>query len=95
MTVLTVRYQLIVIGRGGELLIRRALVTKYSNVQQRYKTIHPGKPNAYDIAEFNFQTDEAVYQPLLATEETVQAFGMTLLKSGECIFFPSPTRACG
>jgi hypothetical protein len=66
----------------------RALGTKYSNVLQRRKTIHPGTPNAYDITEFNFQADEAVYQPLLATEETVQAFGMTLLKSGECIHFP-------
>jgi hypothetical protein len=66
----------------------RELGTKYVDILHRARIVRPGTPSAYDITEFNCQVSEVSYQPLWATKETVQAFGMTLLKSGECIHFP-------
>lgn len=47
----------------------------------------PTSSSSYTIKSFNFHAREVCYEPMWATEETAQAFGMTLLRSGECIRF--------
>jgi hypothetical protein len=59
---------------------------RYSDIRSRKKTINPG-PYAYKITEFDFGVSEVHYEPLWATRETAQAFGMTLLRNGESVEF--------
>jgi hypothetical protein len=47
----------------------------------------PTTCGSYTIKSFDFHVREVRYEPMWATEETAQAFGMTLLRSGECIHF--------
>lgn len=61
------------------------LGTRYSGVAHERKTI-PGNPS-YEITLFDFHQDEVHYEALRATCETAQAFGMTLLRSGQSIPF--------
>lgn len=53
---------------------------------RRYEAIEIGT-GPYDAIEFDFRADPVTYEPLWATKETAQAFGMTLLQSGESIRF--------
>ncbi|KWI77254.1 hypothetical protein WM07_30555 [Burkholderia ubonensis] len=50
---------------------------------------------AYLIKEFDFHGELVEYQPLRATQATAQAFGMTLLRAGECIRFEYDGLVCG
>lgn len=68
----------------------------YENIGHKRKSIQ-GRSGAYKITEFDFRskTGEVVYQPLWATAHNAQAFGMTLLESGECIHFQHPHLVLG
>ncbi|AMB83996.1 hypothetical protein AWM79_01200 [Pseudomonas agarici] len=59
---------------------------KYTDIRWKTREV-PTASGSYEIKEFDFHAKEVYYEPLWATEETAQAFGMTLLKSGECIRF--------
>ncbi|PXX37864.1 hypothetical protein [Undibacterium pigrum] len=59
---------------------------KYKGISHQPKTI-PNDGHPYQITEFDFKSDEVHYEAIAATRESVQAFGMTLLKSGECLRF--------
>lgn len=59
---------------------------RYAGIRSREKTIGTGT-GAYEITEFDFGVEEVHYEPLWATRETSQAFGMTLLKNDESISF--------
>ncbi|RKP48178.1 hypothetical protein [Trinickia fusca] len=61
------------------------LGTKYTGIEHTRKTIAGDPP--YEITLFNFHQNEVHYRALRATRETAQAFGMTLLKSGQSIPF--------
>lgn len=65
------------------------LGTLYSGIAWREKIV-PAQRAPYRIKEFDFHASEVHYQALWATPKTAQAFGMTLLRSGECIHFPYP-----
>ncbi|MFZ6640863.1 hypothetical protein ACO0LL_14040 [Undibacterium sp. TC4M20W] len=76
---------------GTEISIAKAnpdleLGTKYKGISHQPKTI-PNDGHPYQITEFNFKVAEVHYEAITATRESVQAFGMTLLKSGECLRF--------
>lgn len=64
------------------------LGNKYFNIKHSPKTITPDSGKSYEITLFDFGASEVHYTPLSANKENVQAFGMTLLKSGECVKFP-------
>ncbi|NWD70294.1 hypothetical protein HX870_22095 [Pseudomonas gingeri] len=59
---------------------------RYAGITWKPKDI-PTSSGSYTIKSFDFGVSEVRYEPLWATEETAQAFGMTLLRSGECIRF--------
>ena len=59
---------------------------KYKGISHQPKII-PNDGHPYQITEFDFKTPEVHYESIAATRESVQAFGMTLLKSGECLRF--------
>jgi hypothetical protein len=59
---------------------------RYGEVKSQPKTI-PTSSGSYVITEFDFGADRVVYEPLWATKETAQAFGITLVSSGESIEF--------
>ncbi|MGY2200734.1 hypothetical protein [Pseudomonas gingeri] len=59
---------------------------KYTGISWETRKV-PTATGSYEIKEFDFHAREVYYEPLWATEETAQAFGMTLLKNGECIRF--------
>lgn len=61
---------------------------KYTGIEHWTREVVSDSGFRYQITEFDFHTAEVHYQPLLATHENAQAFGMTLLKSGECVAFP-------
>ncbi|MBC3917879.1 hypothetical protein H8L32_10375 [Undibacterium sp. CY18W] len=63
-----------------------SLGIKYEGISHQTKTI-PNDGHPYEITGFNFNTTEVEYETLLASKESVQAFGMTLLHSGECLRF--------
>lgn len=64
----------------------QALGHKYEGIGRTTREVQTsGSP--YEITEFDFHAKEVYYKPLWATKETAQAFGMTLLRSGECIRF--------
>jgi hypothetical protein len=58
----------------------------HHNITWRVKEI-PTKTSSYTITGFDFGVDSVVYEPMLATWETAQAFGITLLRDGECMEF--------
>lgn len=67
----------------------RDLGTKYTKISHSPKEIQSTPPYpSYWITAFDFHAKEVAYQALPATKETVLAFGMTLLKAGECVRFP-------
>ncbi len=59
---------------------------KYKGISHQAKTI-PNDGHPYQITEFDFKVAEVHYEAITATRESVQAFGMTLLKRGECLRF--------
>ena len=59
---------------------------KYKGISHQPKTI-PNDGYPYQITEFDFKSPEVHYEAITATRDSVQAFGMTLLKSGECLRF--------
>lgn len=59
---------------------------KYKGISHQPKTI-PNDGHPYQITEFSFKAPEVHYEAITASKESVQAFGMTLLKSGECLRF--------
>lgn len=61
------------------------LGSRYTGITHKPKMI-PGNPS-YEITSFDFHQHEVDYQALRATRDTVQAFGMTLLESGQSIPF--------
>ncbi|NVZ53125.1 hypothetical protein HX792_22475 [Pseudomonas sp. B6002] len=63
-----------------------ALGALYTGVTWEPREI-PTASGSYTIKSFDFHAREVRYEPMWATEETAQAFGMTLLRSGECIHF--------
>ncbi|UUQ62968.1 hypothetical protein NLK61_16915 [Pseudomonas fuscovaginae UPB0736] len=63
-----------------------ALGHRYEGISEKTRQVQTAC-SSYEITEFDFHAKEVYYQPLWATEETAQAFGMTLLRSGECIRF--------
>lgn len=60
---------------------------RYTNISWEEKRI-PTETSFYTIKEFDFHAKEVRYEGLWATARTAQAFGMTLLKNGECVRFP-------
>lgn len=60
---------------------------KYFDIKSSAKVVTPASGAPYEIVSFDFGVDEVHYAPLPATRETVRAFGMTLLRSGECVRF--------
>jgi hypothetical protein len=58
----------------------------HHNINWRVKEI-PTKTSSYTITEFDFGIDSVVYEPMWADWETARAFGITLLRDGECIEF--------
>jgi hypothetical protein len=54
---------------------------KYRNIGAYPKRV----PAGYEITEFDFRAKEVRYAALPATEQTVRAFGMTLLRNGHCV----------
>ncbi|NUU01011.1 hypothetical protein [Herbaspirillum robiniae] len=60
----------------------------YRDIAHWPRQITPKDYPAYEITEFDFRVPEVRYEPLPATPENAQAFGATLLRSGECIRFP-------
>lgn len=68
--------------------------TKYSGISWQEKRI-PTRNGSYTIKEFDFHADIVEYQPLWATPANAQAFGMTLLRTGECIRFEYDGLVCG
>src|ERR1700754_4024642 len=61
------------------------LGTRYTGIGHVRKTVPDDPP--YDITLFDFRQDEVHYEALHATCESAQAFGMTLLRSGQSIPF--------
>ena len=61
---------------------------KYTGIRHWTRQVEPDRGDPYPITQFDFLAAEVHYQPLLATRENAQAFGMTLLKTGECVRFP-------
>ena len=59
----------------------------YPNVRHWTKKIPNKDGSTYEITEFDFGAGKVRYEGLWATFETAQAFGMTLLRSGESIQF--------
>jgi len=59
---------------------------RYAGITWEPKEI-PTSSGSYTIKSFDFHAREVRYEPMWATEETAQAFGMTLLRSGECLRF--------
>jgi hypothetical protein len=62
--------------------------TRYFNIKQAPKWITPsigGKP--YEITLFDFGAEEVHYTPLPATRENARAFGITLVRDGDCVPF--------
>lgn len=70
------------------------LGAKYTGIGWREKRI-PTRDGGYLIKEFDFHTELVDYEPLWATPVTAQAFGMTLLRAGECIRFQFDGLMCG
>ncbi|PAJ79177.1 hypothetical protein [Burkholderia ubonensis] len=66
---------------------------KYSGIDWREKRI-PTRDGGYMIKAFDFHAELVEYQPLRATQATAQAFGMTLLRAGECIRFEYDGLVC-
>jgi hypothetical protein len=64
------------------------LGSKYTRIRHWTREVEPDRGAAYPITQFDFLAAEVHYQPLLATRENAQAFGMTLLKNGESVRFP-------
>ncbi|RJF97064.1 hypothetical protein D3870_20650 [Noviherbaspirillum cavernae] len=62
--------------------------TRYVDIQDSPSTITPDAGDPYEITLFDFGVEEVHYAPLPATRENAQAFGMTLLRNGECVRFP-------
>lgn len=62
--------------------------SKYTRIRHWTRQVEPDQGPPYPITQFDFLAAEVHYQPLLATRENAQAFGMTLLKNGECVRFP-------
>ncbi|MES2040695.1 MAG: hypothetical protein V4495_23005 [Pseudomonadota bacterium] len=76
---------------GEEIIIAKDnpdldLGVKYKGISHQPKTI-PNDGYPYQITEFDFKSPEVHYGAIAATRDSVQAFGMTLLKSGECLRF--------
>ncbi|KVN36016.1 hypothetical protein WJ63_01540 [Burkholderia pyrrocinia] len=67
---------------------------RYTGIGWREKRI-PTHDGGYPIKEFDFHAERVEYQPLWATQATAQAFGMTLLRAGECIRFEYDGLVCG
>ncbi|MGG1946297.1 hypothetical protein AB1286_15990 [Trinickia sp. NRRL B-1857] len=85
--------------RGNEIVLapRDPLLdrgTKYTGIGWREKRI-PTRDGGYTIKEFDFHAELVDYEPLWATQATAQAFGMTLLRSDECIRFEFDGLLCG
>ena len=59
----------------------------YNNIKSRPKDIHDADRQPYQITAFDFGAAEVHYEALEATRENARAFGMTLLKNGECLPF--------
>ncbi|WP_329956541.1 hypothetical protein [Collimonas humicola] len=65
--------------------------TRYTNISHREKPV----PDAsYSVTLFDFKAKEVHYEALRATPETARAFGMTLLRNGECIRFEYEGLVC-
>src|SRR5260221_10666283 len=58
----------------------------HHNIKWRVKE-SPTKTSSYTITEFDFGVDSVVYEPMWADWETARAFGITLLRDGECLEF--------
>ncbi|MEO6920274.1 MAG: hypothetical protein ABI171_14835 [Collimonas sp.] len=64
---------------------------RYIDIGHKEKIV----PDAsYAITLFDFKVKEVHYQGLRATPETAHAFGMTLLKAGECVRFDYESLVC-
>jgi len=59
----------------------------YSNIKTGQKEIHDAGSVPYQITAFDFGTSDVHYEALAASRENARAFGMTLLKNGECLPF--------
>lgn len=68
--------------------------TRYTGISWREKRI-PTRDGGYLIKAFDFGAELVEYRPLRATQATAQAFGMTLLRAGECIRFEYDRLVCG
>jgi hypothetical protein len=85
--------------RGEEITLAREdrqldLGAKYRGIRWREKRI-PMREGGYTIKQFDFHAELVEYEPLWATHDTAQAFGMTLLRAGECIRFEYEGLMCG
>lgn len=62
---------------------------RYANITWQDRTINPGQQWEYVLKEFDFHTapHPVVYDPMWATTFTCQAFGITLLKPGQSVYF--------
>ena len=63
-----------------------SLGSRYAGITWKDREV-PTSTGAYWIKQFDFRAREVRYEPLWATKETAQAFGMTLLTNGECLRF--------
>lgn len=84
-------------GRQIELVLddpQLDMGAKYAGIGWREKRI-PTHEGGYLIKEFDFHAERVEYRPLWATQATAQAFGMTLLRAGECIRFEYAGLVCG
>lgn len=59
----------------------------YTGIKTGQKEIHDEGSLPYQITTFDFGASEVHYEALAATRENARAFGMTLLKNGECLPF--------
>lgn len=65
--------------------------TRYTGITHKEKPV----PDAsYVVTLFDFKAPEVHYEALRATPETAQAFGMTLLRNGECVRFEYEALVC-
>ncbi|ROM76366.1 MULTISPECIES: hypothetical protein [Pseudomonas] len=62
------------------------LGARYSGISWKDREV-PTSTGSYVIKAFDFHVKQVRYEPLWATKETAQAFGMTLLGNGECLRF--------
>lgn len=63
---------------------------RYEGIEHRQREVKRADGSAYAITEFDFHRHEVEYEALPATRVNAQAFGMTLLKNGECLPFDFP-----